>query len=371
MFIDKVDIFVYSGKGGAGAVSFRREKFIAQGGPDGGDGGDGGDVYFQVSANCDTLSRFRGKKHYKAQDGMQGKSKNMKGKSGKDITIIVPPGTQIIDYESQTLVLDLKNIGDKVLFLKGGKGGLGNTHFKNSTNQAPTYAQKGTKGKEAHILLELKLIADVGLVGFPNVGKSTLVSTISNATPEVADYAFTTLIPSLGVVNIDEYRSFVMADIPGIIKGASIGKGLGLEFLRHIERTNILLYVLDIAFPLQEQFCTLQNELKLFSEQLFKKPYAIIISRTDIVDAEQLKYLCLEFIDFLKLKDNTCKKYPIQHMHYISSLFMPATVPLSEQKDIQYPAFVIPISSHTHDNINILKFILKDFLEYNSGTNRY
>lgn len=288
MFVDSVDIFISSGNGGAGAISFRREKFVIQGGPDGGDGGKGGDVLFEVDNNSDTLSKFRGKKHYKAQNGAQGSSRNCKGKNGANLIIKVPLGTQIRDFESDLLIADLKSQDSRVKILDGGKGGLGNAHFKNATNQTPTYAQSGIKGQSLHIKLELKLIADVGLVGFPNVGKSTLISTLSNAKPEIADYEFTTLIPNLGVVEVGELHSFVMADIPGIIEGASIGRGLGLQFLKHIERTNFLLFVLDSTRQnsVVAQFESLRGELSKFSSELFGKDFGIVISKSDIQSDE-------------------------------------------------------------------------------------
>lgn len=304
MFVDSVDIFIASGNGGAGAVSFRREKFVIQGGPDGGDGGRGGDIIFQVDCNADTLSKFRGKKHYKAQNGAQGGSRNCTGKNGANLVIKIPLGTQIRDFESGELIADLNTSNATIKILEGGKGGMGNARFKNATHQTPTYAQSGIKGELRHIKLELKLIADVGLVGFPNVGKSTLIATLSNAKPEIADYEFTTLIPNLGVVEVDELHSFVMADIPGIIEGASIGRGLGIQFLKHIERTKFLLFVLDatrencrdsVDFKTREnngknnlitQFQTLRKELANFSTELFMRDFGIVLSKSDI--AEQL-----------------------------------------------------------------------------------
>lgn len=293
MFVDSVDIFISSGNGGAGAISFRREKFVIQGGPDGGDGGKGGDVLFEVDNNSDTLSKFRGKKHYKAQNGAQGSSRNCKGKNGANLIIKVPLGTQIRDFESDLLIADLKSQDSCVKILDGGKGGLGNARFKNATNQTPTYAQSGIKGQSLHIKLELKLIADVGLVGFPNVGKSTLISTLSNAKPEIADYEFTTLIPNLGVVEVGELHSFVMADIPGIIEGASIGRGLGLQFLKHIERTNFLLFVLDSTRQnsVVAQFESLRGELSKFSRELFGKDFGIVISKSDIAEQINANFL--------------------------------------------------------------------------------
>ncbi len=319
MFVDSVDIFITSGNGGAGAVSFRREKFVIQGGPDGGDGGKGGDIIFAVAPNADTLSKFRGKKHYKAQNGAQGGSRNCTGKNGANLTIPVPLGTQILDFESGALIADLNTQDSTITILKGGKGGMGNARFKNATRQTPTYAQSGIKGESRHIKLELKLIADVGLVGFPNVGKSTLISTLSNAKPEISDYEFTTLIPNLGVVEVDELHSFVMADIPGIIDGASGGKGLGVQFLKHIERTKFLLFVLDATREntALAQFQTLRKELANFSAELFTRDFGIAISKCDI--AEQLNpHFTSDMVDLeahLKKLNN-----PQKFLTHISSL---------------------------------------------------
>jgi len=219
MFVDSVELTISSGKGGAGSISFWTEKFVAQGGPDGGDGGRGGSVYFKVDNNTDTLSGLRGRNHLKAENGRAGEGRKCYGRKGQDTIITVPPGTTVVDMETGEELLDLVNEGDVVLFVEGGKGGLGNMHFKSSSNQRPTYAQPGLPGITRHVKLEMKLIADVGLVGYPNVGKSTLIATLSNARPQVANYEFTTLTPKLGVVNMGEYDSYMMADIPGIIEG--------------------------------------------------------------------------------------------------------------------------------------------------------
>ncbi len=288
MFVDSVDIFIASGKGGAGAVSFRREKFVIQGGPD---GGDGGDVYVEVDNNTDTLSKFRGAKHYKAKNGQPGGARRCSGKRGEDIVIKVPLGTQILDFDTKEIIVDMDKCPMRSRLLKGGKGGLGNSHFKNSTNQAPTYAQSGLSGEERHIALELKLIADVGLVGYPNVGKSTLISVLSNAKPHIANYEFTTLVPNLGVVDVGDYSSFVVADIPGIIDGASEGKGLGLEFLKHIERTKMLLFVLDVGrdMDISLQFESLCSELEKFSPTLQTRPFGIVLSKSDTLGGSDLE----------------------------------------------------------------------------------
>ncbi|EAH9843440.1 GTPase ObgE [Campylobacter upsaliensis] len=283
MFIDSVKLTLASGDGGKGAVSFRREKHVPLGGPDGGDGGNGGDVIIICDNNTHTLMNFKGKKELRAQNGAAGSGRNKNGKKGTNLELIVPQGTQIIDAKTGKILLDLIKEGQREIFLKGGKGGLGNTHFKNSTNQRPDYAQPGVKGEICEVRFELKLIADVGLVGFPNAGKSTLISVVSNAKPEIANYEFTTLTPKLGLVEVDEYHSFVMADIPGIIEGASGGKGLGLLFLKHIERTNFLLFVLDTMrqMSLKEQFIILKKELKSFSKELSKRSFGVMISKID------------------------------------------------------------------------------------------
>ena len=334
MFIDNVQILVASGNGGAGAVSFRREKHVPLGGPDGGDGGRGGNVYFLCDNNTHTLSHFKGKKEFCAKNGENGLGRNKNGKKGEDLELIVPQGTQIFDAQTNELLLDLTQIGEKKLFLNGGKGGLGNTHFKNSINQRPDYAQSGIKGEKKLIRLELKLIADVGLVGFPNVGKSTLISVISNAKPEIADYEFTTLTPKLGLVDVDEYHSFVMADIPGIIRGASEGKGLGLEFLKHIERTNFLLFVLDPLreLSLKEQFIILRNELENFSKELYQREFGIMISKIDSVNFGQ------------EFKENLLQNFN-QLQNYLSDLNHPEN-------------FLMQISSLEKIGLKELKFKL-------------
>lgn len=305
MFIDSVKLTLASGDGGKGAVSFRREKHVPLGGPDGGDGGKGGDVIIICDNNTHTLMNFKGKKELRAQNGAAGQGRNKNGKKGTNLELIVPQGTQIIDTKTGKILLDLIKEGQREIFLKGGKGGLGNTHFKNSTNQRPDYAQPSVKGEICEVKLELKLIADVGLVGFPNAGKSTLISVVSNAKPEIANYEFTTLTPKLGLVEVDEYHSFVMADIPGIIEGASGGKGLGLLFLKHIERTNFLLFVLDTMrqMSLKEQFIILKKELFSFSKELSKRSFGVMISKIDSENlglAKELKENIKDLENFLQ-----------------------------------------------------------------------
>ncbi|MDQ1263955.1 MAG: GTPase [Campylobacterota bacterium] len=364
MFIDSVELTVTSGKGGAGCVAFRREKFVLNGGPNGGDGGKGGDIYFRCDNNTHTLSHFQKKMHIKADDGSQGEGSNMTGKAGAKKVIIVPPGTQILDADTGEILFDMIKDTQEELFIKGGRGGLGNTHFKSSTNQRPTYAQPGEKGETRTVRLELKLIADVGLVGFPNVGKSTLISTVSNARPEIANYEFTTLTPKLGQVNIGDYESFVMADIPGIIGGASEGKGLGIEFLRHIERTKILLFMIDLASyrDLREQIETLKSEVALFSEKLAQSKYAIALTRADIIDPDKIDDLVEEFLKIVGVEATKNSKLDMDNsMPY----FIQPTADETLGYDRKLPYFVIPISSATHRNIEPLKHALFNLVQSN------
>ncbi len=359
MFIDSVSFKVKSGKGGAGCVAFRKEKFVIKGGPNGGDGGRGGDVFFEVDNNTDTLSHYKGTHLIKAENGKPGMGSNKSGKSGDHVIIKVPPGTQVIDEETDEVLMDLLEHGQKVLFLEGGQGGLGNVHFKNSRNQTPTYAQPGLIGVEKLIRLELKLIADVGLVGYPNVGKSTLISTISNARPQVANYEFTTLTPKLGVVDINEYSSFVAADIPGIIDGASEGRGLGLEFLKHIERTKTLLYMIDMANYREtvSQYRVLQEEVKKFSTELASRKFAIALTKCDAVEPDELNDKIEQFIHEIGLESTNKnqfsfdkdKNYFVQDLTY-------------NKYDESLPYFVLPISSATHFNIKSIKFALYDLV---------
>ena len=292
MFTDYVKITAKAGNGGNGAISFRREKYVAAGGPDGGDGGKGGDIYFEVDPDSNTLIDFRYKKKFKAENGKNGEGAHKYGKSGEDLYIKVPIGTIVRDAETNKVLADLSNPGQKALILSGGRGGKGNSHFATSTRQAPRFAQDGEKGEEKELILELKLLADVGLIGFPNVGKSTFLSMTTSATPKIADYHFTTLEPNLGVVKTDYGDSFVIADIPGIIEGASEGTGLGIQFLRHIERTRLLLHVIDVSGsegrdPVQD-FYTINEELKKYSEKLSKRKQVIVANKIDVMQDEKL-----------------------------------------------------------------------------------
>lgn len=292
MFTDYVKIYASSGKGGNGAISFRHEKYVAAGGPDGGDGGRGGDVYFKVDPNANTLIEFRYKKKFKAENGENGQGARKYGKSGASLYIPVPIGTVIKDASTNQVLADLSHPNQEALILKGGKGGLGNSHFATSTRQAPRFAQDGEPGVEKELILELKLLADVGLLGFPNVGKSTFLSKVTSANPKIANYHFTTIEPNLGVVTSKYGDSFVIADIPGIIEGASEGTGLGIEFLRHIERTRLLLHFIDVSGiegrnPVQD-YKTINNELEKYSQKLVKRTQIIVANKADCMTNESL-----------------------------------------------------------------------------------
>ena len=285
MFTDYVRIHAEAGKGGNGAIAFRREKYVAAGGPDGGDGGKGGDVYFKVDKDANTLIEFRYKKKFKAENGENGEGGHRFGKSGEDLYIPVPIGTVIKDTATDEVLADLSEPGQVALILKGGRGGKGNSHFATSTRQAPRFAQDGEPGEEKELTLELKLLADVGLIGFPNVGKSTFLSVVTSATPKIANYHFTTIEPNLGVVKSKYGDSFVIADIPGIIEGASEGIGLGIQFLRHIERTRLLLHFIDVSGiegrnPVEDYY-KVNEELKTYSEKLSKRTQIIVANKID------------------------------------------------------------------------------------------
>lgn len=290
MFADRAKIYVRSGKGGDGHVSFRREKYVPNGGPDGGDGGHGGDVIFEVDEGLNTLTDFRHIRKYKAEDGESGGKKNCRGKDGKDIIIKVPEGTVIKEANTGKVITDMSGKNRRQVLLTGGNGGKGNQHYATPTMQAPKYAQPGQPALELDMLLELKVIADVGLVGFPNVGKSTLLSRVTNANPKIANYHFTTINPNLGVVDLDDGNSFVIADIPGLIEGASEGVGLGHEFLRHIERTKVMIHVVDAAStegrdPIEDIY-TINKELTAYNEEIAKRPQVIAANKMDSVFEE-------------------------------------------------------------------------------------
>jgi GTP-binding protein len=291
-FVDEAEITVSAGNGGNGSVSFRREKFIPLGGPDGGDGGDGGSVWLQSDENLNTLVDFRHMRQFRAQRGQNGMSREAYGKSGEDVTIRVPVGTEVINVATDEIIGDLTENGQRLLVARGGEGGRGNVHFKSSLNRAPRKATPGGKGEERLLRLELKLLADVGLLGFPNAGKSTFVRAVSAATPKVADYPFTTLHPHLGVVAVEQYRSFVIADIPGIIEGAAEGAGLGALFLRHVQRTRLLLHLVDMA-PFDEgispaqQVRAIEDELRRYDPGMLEKPRWLVMNKGDLMDDEE------------------------------------------------------------------------------------
>ena len=288
-FVDRVQVTLKAGDGGNGIVSFRREKFVDKGGPDGGDGGDGGDVVLIASRNQNTLAAFRYQKLVKASNGKPGTERKRHGKSADSLEVPVPVGTVVLSEESEILA-DLTQDGQRVLIAKGGKGGFGNAHFKSSTRQAPQVAEKGEKGQQIDGILELKMIADVGIVGLPNAGKSTLLSVISNAKPEIANYPFTTLTPNLGVVDIDKKTSLLFADIPGLIEGASVGRGLGDEFLRHIERTSVLIHLIDAySENTSEAYKTILKELADYKVDLSKKPQVVALTKIEGIEKKQIK----------------------------------------------------------------------------------
>ena len=340
MFIDYAKIYVNAGKGGNGAVSFRREKYIAAGGPDGGDGGKGGDVYFEVDSDTNTLIDFRYKKKFKAENGQNGEGARKSGKSGEDLYIKVPIGTIIKDAKTEEVLADMSEKGQKTLVLKGGRGGKGNTHFATSTRQAPRFSQGGEEGEEKELILELKLLADVGLIGFPSVGKSTILSVVTAATPKIADYHFTTLEPNLGVVKPEYGDSFVMADLPGLIEGASEGTGLGIQFLRHIERTRLLLHVIDVSAsegrnPV-EDFYIINKELEKYSKKLAKRKQIIVANKIDAMQDPKL------YEDLEKLaKDNNMEIFKIsaatgegikELIHEVSKMLK--TLPKEQQVEV-------------------------------------
>ena len=302
MFIDRIKIFVHAGDGGNGCVSFRREAYVPRGGPNGGHGGKGGDVVIETSSNLYTLLDQKYHQHYIAKRGVHGKGKDMRGKDGEDVIVKVPVGTMVYDFETNELIADLTRDGEQLIVASGGRGGLGNAAFATSVNRAPRYAQPGEKGKERWLLLELKLLADVGVIGLPNAGKSTLLSSVSAARPKIADYPFTTLDPNLGVACYGRDKSIIMADIPGLIEGAHDGKGLGFQFLRHVERTSVLLHLVDISdgatVPPVEALEMVNRELSLYDTDLSKKVQVVAGTKTDAMTSD----------DRLKELSAYCKK---------------------------------------------------------------
>lgn len=305
-FVDEAVVSIQAGKGGNGCLSFRREKYIPKGGPDGGDGGKGACVILEADESLNTLSDFRYQRVFRAKNGEPGKGRNCSGKGAPDLIIPAPLGTAAYDDETEELIGELTHNGQRLVIAKGGKGGLGNTHFKSSTNRAPRKTIPGSEGEQRHVRLELNVLADVGLLGFPNAGKSSLIRKVSGAMPKVADYPFTTLIPNLGVVGLDNHRSFVMADIPGIIKGASIGAGLGIRFLKHLSRTRLLLHIIDMA-PYEgnpaDQAVAIVNELALFSDVLADKPRLLVLNKMDLVPEEERQAKVDEVVEALGYQD--------------------------------------------------------------------
>lgn len=291
MFVDQVNIIIRAGDGGDGCSSFLREKYVPLGGPDGGDGGKGGDIVLETDPNLQTLFDLRYQKINKAEDGRPGRGKQMTGRSGKDCVLKVPMGTLVKDEDSGELLVDLKNKDQRFIVAVGGRGGFGNAKYKTSSNRAPRKFQTGLTGEKMKLILELKLLADVGIIGFPNAGKSTLIAKISNARPKIADYPFSTLIPNLGIVKMDDFSSFIAADIPGLIEGAHEGKGLGIQFLKHTERTRLLIHLIDFSItsdrdPL-EDYQAIQKELKSYSQTLYEKPQVLVPSKIDHPEAEE------------------------------------------------------------------------------------
>ena len=303
-FVDEAKIRVEAGNGGNGCLSFRREKYIPRGGPDGGDGGDGGSVYLVGDPNQNTLADFRFTRKFKAENGQPGMGKNCTGKSGEDLYVKVPLGTQVVDDETEELIGDILLESQQLCVAKGGFHGLGNTRYKSSTNRAPRQFSNGTPGEQRQLHLELKVMADVGLLGLPNAGKSTLIRAISSARPKVADYPFTTLHPNLGVVSVEAHRSFVMADIPGIIEGAAEGAGLGLQFLKHVSRTRLLLHLVDVA-PLDESLDpvvdvrTIEKELEQYSEELARYDRWLVLNKVDLLPEEERQQRCDDILQRL------------------------------------------------------------------------
>ena len=320
-FVDYVKIHVSSGKGGSGSTHLRREKYVAKGGPDGGDGGRGGNIVFVSDKNLWTLYHFKFKKHFKAESGHNGSKSRSSGANGKDEIIKIPVGTVVKDLESGEILFEPISDSEEKVVVPGGKGGLGNWHFKSSTNQTPKYAQPGLEGHEKQLLLELKVLADVGLVGFPNAGKSTLLSVITDAKPKIANYEFTTLKPNLGIVRHRDFKSFVVSDIPGIIEGASEGKGLGHHFLRHIERNSILLFLISCeSRNVIKEYQTLLNELKNYNKELLDKERIVVISKSDLIN--QKERLAIKN----KLKTNLQKI----ESHFISAVTLEGVVELKD-----------------------------------------
>ena len=325
-FLDQIKIYIKAGNGGDGSPSFRREKFIEFGGPDGGDGGKGGSIILKAEQNLNTLIDYRYQQHHKAQRGENGMGQNRTGKSGEDLILKVPLGTQVFEEDNKTLIYDFTKIGEEFVAAAGGKGGLGNTRFKSSTNRAPKKFTKGTAGEEFIIWLQLKTIADIGIIGLPNAGKSSLLAAITNANPKIANYQFTTINPNLGVANYDD-KEVTIADIPGLIEGAHQGTGLGIQFLKHIERCKSLLHLIDITNEdLEKSYKQVKNELKNYSLELNKKKELIVLNKIDLIDKKILKNIVEKFsknkkcevITLSTLKKDTISKIKAKLISYAS-----------------------------------------------------
>jgi GTP-binding protein len=316
-FLDQAKIYIKAGNGGSGSASFRREKFIEYGGPDGGDGGDGGSVIFESERNLNTLIDFRYSQHFKAEEGKSGSKRNKTGASGKDLLIKVPVGTQIYEEDNNTLIYDFVKDKEKYLIASGGNGGLGNVRFKSSTNRAPKKKTKGKIGEEFWIWLQLKVIADIGIIGFPNSGKSSLLSAMTRARPKIASYPFTTLDPNLGVAYYDG-KEFTLADIPGLVEGAHKGTGLGIQFLKHIERCKSLLHMIDITNnDLNKSYKQVKNEIKNYSSKLSKKKELVVLNKTDLIDENEIKKIVKDFSKNIKSEVvtlSTLKKKSVSEM---------------------------------------------------------
>lgn len=327
-FVDYVKIFCRSGNGGAGSAHLRREKSVPKGGPDGGDGGRGGHVILRGNSQMWTLLHLKYQRHVFAEDGVSGSGSGSSGASGKDKIIEVPLGTVAKDSETEEVLFEITRDGEDQILMKGGRGGLGNTHFKSATNQTPRYSQPGEPGSENWCILELKILADVGLVGFPNAGKSTLLSVVSAAKPEIADYPFTTLVPNLGIVSYRDNRSFVMADIPGIIEGAHEGRGLGLRFLRHIERNSMLLFVIPVdSRDIKADYAILLNELKQYNPELLDKRRLLAITKTDMIDQEMMEEMETDMPDIPHVFISSVSGFGLEKLKdYIWGILNPTTI---------------------------------------------
>lgn len=366
-FVDYVKIYCRSGKGGRGSTHFRREKYIPKGGPDGGDGGDGGSIILRGNRNFWTLLHLRYERHIMAEHGESGSRRQSTGKKGESKVIEVPCGTVVYDAETGEYICDITDHGEEYILLKGGRGGLGNTRFKTSTNQAPRYAQPGEPFEEKWIILELKLLADVGLVGFPNTGKSTLLSMVSAAKPKIANYPFTTLEPNLGIVSYRDNQSFVMADIPGIIEGASEGKGLGLRFLRHIERNSLLLFIIPAdSADIKEEYKVLMNELIQYNPELADKKKVLAISKSDLLDDELIEAISAELPDVPYVFISSITNKGISLLKDIVWRELNKSDNQIETKDLKKDSLI-----HRNLDIKSIEFEEDDEIEYEEENDNY